>query len=58
MQTIDILICSLNKGIVRVSDILMPPRPEIRYIISFQYTDDRYLDLIPDTLHDREDVSL
>ena len=57
MKTIDILICTLNKGIVRVGDILMPPREEIRYIVSFQYTDDRYLDLVPPILKERADVS-
>lgn len=57
MKTIDILICTLNKGIVRVSDILMPPREKIRYIVSFQYTDDRYLDLVPPILKERADVS-
>ncbi len=58
MKTIDILICSLNKGIVRVGDILMPPCEEIHYIVSFQYTDERYLDLIPSVLNERSDVSL
>mgnify|MGYP000726012425 CR=1 FL=1 len=57
MKTIDILICTLNKGIVRISDILMPPREEIHYIVSFQYTDERYLDLIPTVLETRDDVS-
>ncbi len=58
MQTIDILICSLDKGIVRISDILLPPRKEIRYIVSFQYTDERYLDLIPEEIKTRDDVTL
>ena len=57
-MTLDILICSLNKGIVRVEDVLLPENENIHYIISYQYTDERYLDLIPKFLKERKDVSL
>lgn len=57
-MTLDILICSLNKGIVRVQDVLLKPQDGVRYIVSYQYTDDRYLDLIPKTLESRSDVLL
>ena len=57
-MTIDILICSLNKGIVKVSDVLLPPMEAVRYVISYQYTDERYLDLIPQELVQRDDVNL
>lgn len=57
-MTLDILICSLNKGIVRIADVLREPRPDVRYIVSFQYTDERYLDLIPDALRERPDVAV
>lgn len=57
-MTLDILICSLNKGIVRVQDVLLPLREGVRYIVSYQYTDDRYLDLIPKALSQRSDVTL
>lgn len=57
-MTLDILICSLNKGIVRVQDVLLPPQEEVRYIVSYQYTDERYLDLIPKVLASRTDVSI
>lgn len=57
-MTIDILICSIDKGIVRVDDVLMAPRENVRYIVSYQYTDERYLDLIPDVVKERHDVSL
>lgn len=56
-MNIDVLICSLNKGIVRVQEVLLDPHPDIHYIVSFQYTDDRYLDLIPHCILQREDVS-
>ena len=57
-MTLDILICSLNKGIVRVQEVLLPPRDGVYYIVSYQYTDERYLDLIPQTLIERSDVSV
>ncbi len=57
MKTIDILICSCNKGIVRVGDVLLPPREGIRYVVSYQYTEERFLDLIPDVLLSRADVN-
>lgn len=57
-MTLDILICSLNKGIVRVQDVLLPPRENVHYIVSYQYTDERYLDLIPKKLQEREDLTL
>ncbi len=56
--TLDILICSCDKGIVRTDDILLPQQENIHYIISYQYTDERYLDLIPDQLSSRPDVEL
>lgn len=57
-MTLDILICSLNKGIVRVQDVLLKPMEGVRYIVSYQYTDERYLDLIPKSLSTRSDVSV
>ena len=57
-MTLDILICSLNKGIVRIGDMLRPARENVRYIVSYQYTDDRYLELIPEELKQRTDVSV
>lgn len=57
-MTIDILVCSIDKGIVRVDDVLMPPQEGVRYIVSYQYTDERYLELIPQSLTQRGDVSL
>ena len=57
-MTFEVLICSFNKGIVKIDDVLLPPRHDVRYIISYQYTDDRYLDLIPATLKERRDVRI
>lgn len=57
-MTLDILICSLNKGVVRIQDVLLPPQPNVHYIVSYQYTDERYLDLVPQALGARPDVSV
>lgn len=57
-MNIDILICSIDKGIVRVCDVLQEPQEGVHYIVSYQYTDERYVDLIPQTLASRKDVSL
>ena len=56
IMTLDILICSLNKGIVRIDDLLLPQRKGVRYIVSYQYTDERYLELLPAALSSRVDV--
>ena len=55
-MTLDILICSLNKGIVRIDDLLLPQRKGVRYIVSYQYTDERYLELVPAAISSRVDV--
>ncbi|MDO5075155.1 MAG: glycosyltransferase [Bacteroidales bacterium] len=55
-MTLDVLICTFNKGIVRIADVLGTPRKEVRYIVSYQYTEERYLELIPREVHEREDV--
>ena len=57
-MTLDILICSLNKGIVRIDDLLRPQQDGVRYVVSYQYTDERYLELVPEALKQRKDVVL
>ena len=56
MLSLDILICTVNTRIVRIPDMLMPPQEGITYIVSFQYTKDDYLALIPQILLERSDV--
>lgn len=57
-MTLDVLICCIDKGIVRINDTLADPRDDVHYIMSYQYTDERYLDLIPQALRNRHDVTL
>lgn len=56
--TIDILICTIDAGIRQVADLLLPPLEGVRYVVSMQYTDDRFLQDVPDVLRRRPDVSL
>jgi glycosyltransferase involved in cell wall biosynthesis len=58
MLTLDILICSLNGRIARVPDLLLPQQERVRYVVSFQYTNDSYLTAIPQELKERPDVTL
>lgn len=37
-MTTDILICTIDQGIGRISDVLMPPIPQVHYVVSVQYT--------------------
>lgn len=53
-----ILICTLNDRIRNVSDVLLPEeRADVRYIVSFQYTDDMFLGMLPPDLR-RPDVEV
>lgn len=56
-MTLDVLICTMNTRVVRMADLLMPPQDNVHYIISFQYTKDDYLKLIPGNLTERSDVT-
>lgn len=58
MATLDIVICTLNEGICQVPACLLPPAQGVSYIVSMQYEDARYLDLIPQELTLRADVRL
>ena len=55
---IEILICTIDDGIERVSGVLMPPIANVRYIVSMQYTDVKFLQMIPASLLERPDVLL
>lgn len=55
---LSILICTLNDRIKTVGDMLLEPRDEIRYVISFQYTDDIFADMFPQSLKERSDVTV
>lgn len=58
LLTIDVLVCSFNKGAVKLDVVVQPPTEGVRYIISYQYTDERYLEMLPKSVVERDDVLL
>lgn len=57
-MVIEILICTFNERIKNVSSVLLNPLPFVKYLVSFQYSEDKYLSLIPSVLQERDDVTL
>lgn len=61
-MTIDILICTIDEGVGSVGQVLMPPMPEVHYVVSMQHT--RPLDEITEwdqnvqALRQRADVTI
>ena len=51
---LEILISTINSGIMKVKDVLLPIRSDVSYIISHQYTDDKFLKIPQELI--REDV--
>ena len=57
-MTIEVLICTIGSGIIKTVDVLAEPRNDVKYLVSFQYTNKSDLNLVPDELRKRSDVSL
>lgn len=55
---LSVMICTLNEGIERVPSILLPFRKDVEYVVSFQYTSQDKLMLLPSVLKDRKDVRI
>ena len=55
---IEVLVCTINERIVDVPQLFIAPRDDVGYVVSMQYTDERYLDMIPDVIRNRKDVRL
>lgn len=53
---ISLLICTINDRISAVPQVLLSPHRDICYVVSMQYTDDLFLDQIPEELLQRDDV--
>ena len=58
MMRLDILICTIDGGIEKVPEVLMPPTDGIRYVVSMQHTSEETRELVPQVLKEREDVTL
>lgn len=37
-MSIDILICTIDEGVERIPEVLLPPLEDVRYVVSVQYT--------------------
>ncbi len=57
-MTLDILICTIDEGICKVPNILLPRIEGVSWVVSMQYSDKQYLDLVPSELKSRPDVVL
>lgn len=57
-ETLDILICTIDGRIADVPRMLLPAQVGVRWIVSMQYTDKRFLQQIPTALRERADVHL
>lgn len=55
---LSLLICTINDRIKSVPQMLLPQRNDVEYVVSFQYTDPMFLDMVPDALHRRSDVRI
>jgi len=53
---INILVSTIDRGIEKVENLLLPPRPDLAYVISHQVTDEKYR-AIPQALQ-RDDVKV
>src|SRR5574344_2626864 len=58
MKSIEVHICTFNERIKQVPDVLIPPVANVTWLVSFQYTDESFLELIPPILRQRDDVHL
>ncbi len=54
--SISILICTIDEGIEKVPSVLMSPMSDVNYVVSMQYTDERFLEMMPKELKERADV--
>lgn len=55
---LNVLICTLDEGVRNIPAMLLPPRDDVSYIVSMQYTDENMLQQVPAALRDRRDVKL
>lgn len=58
MPMLSILICTINNRVAVVPEMLLSERPDVEYIVSVQYTDEKYLEAIPPILNQRRDVKV
>lgn len=55
---LEILVCTFNDRIGRVSGIFLPPMPDVRYLVSFQYSDEKFKEAARSAVPHRSDIRL
>lgn len=54
---LEILISTINEGILKVPDVLLPPMSQVKYLVSWQQTGTVRLE-VPESLSNRHDVKI
>lgn len=57
-MTLDVLVSTFGRGVLRAAGVLTPPREDVMYTVSFQYEDEEDAALVPAALSEREDVKV
>ena len=57
-MVLEVLICTYNEGILRVPDMILAPRPDIKWLVAFQYSDSAYKSMLPPIEQDRTDITI
>ncbi len=55
---LEVLVCTFNDRIGRVSDVFLPPLPDVRYLVSFQYSDEKFKEAARSAVPRRSDIRL
>lgn len=56
-MVLEILICAYDDGILQVPEIILEPHPDVKWLVSYQYSQPSHLP-VPDSLLRRTDVSV
>lgn len=55
---LEVLICTFDERIKQISHIFLSQRPDVSYLVSFQYSNDKMLELLKDFTFNRPDIKL
>lgn len=55
-MTLEVLICTFDERVKKVSSVFLSKMENVSYLVSFQYSDDKMLELLKDCNFNRDDV--
>ncbi len=55
---LEVLVCTFDDRAGRVSGIFLPPMPDVRYLVSVQYSDEKFKPAFPSAFASRNDISV